>query len=190
VSCDDGTVKPVRTLAALPLATLALVLASCSSTQTSGASGGMFGETSAPPAGWATQILEAHNRYRAQHCAPPLAWSEAIAAVAQDWADHLKAGGCKLEHSQGDLGENLAGGTTGAIGATRSVELWYAERPNYKGGFAMNSGHYSQLVWKGSERVGCGTASCGGTEVWVCNYDPPGNVEGAHPANVSPLGCK
>lgn len=39
-----------------------------------------------------------------------------------------------------------------------------------------------QMVWVGSERLGCGVApSC---SLWVCHYDPPGNVVGRFPANV------
>src|SRR5690606_13198353 len=34
-------------------------------------------------------ILAAHNRFRARHCAPPLAWSPALARQAQQWADTL-----------------------------------------------------------------------------------------------------
>jgi pathogenesis-related protein 1 len=29
--------------------------------------------------------------------------------------------------------------------------------------------------------VGCGVARSGRTEVWVCNYDPPGNYVGERP---------
>lgn len=176
---------------ALLASPIALVVAACGpATSTGGVPGGNYAQSASAPAGWPTEILEAHNRHRAAHCAPPLAWSADIAAVADAWAKKLAANGCKLEHSSGDLGENLAGGTTGAIGASRSVELWYGERSKYAGGFSMQSGHFSQLVWKGSERLGCGTASCGGKEVWVCNYDPPGNVEGFYAENVAGSPCK
>ena len=42
-------------------------------------------------------------------------------------------------------------------------------------------GHYTQVVWRKSLRVGCGMATCGATEVWVCNYDPAGNWDGERP---------
>jgi pathogenesis-related protein 1 len=183
-------VKPTR--AALPLSAIILLAAACSSATSAGTSGGSFGQSPAP-SGWATELLEAHNRHRAAHCAPPLAWSPEIAAIAQAWADKLASGGCKLQHSQGELGENLAGGTTGLVGASKAVELWYGESSKYDfahGAFSMTTGHFTQLVWKESARLGCGTASCGGTQVWVCNYDPPGNVEGFYPENVSAGTCK
>ncbi|MFO0619401.1 MAG: CAP domain-containing protein [Polyangiaceae bacterium] len=182
--------SPAR--AAAPLAALLVIVSACGSVGAGGASAGTFKE-SAVPAGWPTEILEAHNRHRAAHCAPPLAWSEELASVAQAWADKLATNGCKLQHSHGELGENLAGGTTGLVGASKSVELWYGESSQYDfahGGFSMTTGHFTQLVWKDSARLGCGTASCGGTGVYVCEYDPPGNVEGLYAENVSAATCK
>jgi uncharacterized protein YkwD len=146
----------------------------------------------APPAGDMQAILEAHNRYRAAHCAPPLAWSNDVAKVAAAWADRLAKTKCGLEHSQNDLGENLAGGTASALGPERAVDIWYAEKKNYDfahGGFSMSAGHFTQLVWKGSRHLGCGTSTCKDVRIWVCNYDPPGNVEGEFAANVAPAGC-
>lgn len=47
------------------------------------------------------------------------------------------------------------------------------------------SGHFTQMVWKGSEQLGCGsvTTSSGALYV-VCNYSPPGNYIGEFVANV------
>jgi hypothetical protein len=40
----------------------------------------------------------------------------------------------------------------------------------------------TQVVWRESVRLGCGTASCNdGGVIWVCNYDPPGNYLGNMP---------
>jgi pathogenesis-related protein 1 len=148
---------------------------------------------SADAGGDAKALLDAHNRYRAAHCASPLEWSPDVAKTAQAWADELARGGCKLRHSKTNLGEDLAGGTTGTIGPERAVELWYDENKSYDfahGGFSMAAGHFTQVVWKGSRHLGCGTATCGDKQVWVCNYDPPGNVEGQFPANVDRPTCK
>ena len=48
-------------------------------------------KAAAAPKGAAQVIVDTHNRYRAQHCASPLTWSTELAAVAQKWADTLKA---------------------------------------------------------------------------------------------------
>jgi pathogenesis-related protein 1 len=41
------------------------------------------------------------------------------------------------------------------------------------------------VVWRGSNEIGCGVSSCPlfGTTglLWVCNYDPPGNIIGQRP---------
>jgi hypothetical protein len=37
------------------------------------------------------------------------------------------------------------------------------------------------LVWNNTREVGCAVASEPGREVWVCNYDPPGNWIGERP---------
>jgi pathogenesis-related protein 1 len=137
-------------------------------------------------------LLAAHDAARAKHCAPPLTWSPALAQVAQKWADHLRDAGCAFEHSRTDYGENLAAGTDGALDADGVVAMWYGEIAKYdfrRGGFSMETGHFTQLVWKGTTQLGCGTSRCNGMTIWVCNYDPAGNVEGEYRENVSPTGC-
>jgi pathogenesis-related protein 1 len=134
--------------------------------------------------------LEAHNRLRAKHCAPPLSWSAKVAASAQKWANTLKASGCGLQHSGGEFGENLAAGTAGTLDAARVTGMWYDEVKRYNfrsGGFSMQTGHFTQLAWRGTTHLGCARASCGSIDVWVCQYDPPGNVQGQYRQNV---GCQ
>lgn len=146
----------------------------------------------AGPPGDMGVVLVEHNRYRAQHCAPALQWSDQLASGAQKWADRL-AKGCQLEHSQGAHGENLAAGTEGSMGPERAVEIWYEERKLHdfaSAGFSMKAGHFTQVVWRGSQRVGCGSSSCNGLRIWVCNYDPPGNMAKQFKHNVLPATCK
>ena len=142
----------------------------------------------------ADQWIAAHNKARAKHCAPPLTWSKKLADVAQKWANTLKAKGCVFGHS-GDTkyGENLAAGTAGALDPTSTVAMWYDEIKLYKfpnGGFSMKTGHFTQLVWKSTKQVGCGHVSCKGNDIYVCNYDPPGNWEGQYAKEVLPASCK
>ena len=147
----------------------------------------------AAPAGDASAIVAAHNRVRADHCAPPLTWSRDLAAVAQKWANHLRDAGCAFEHSRTDYGENLAAGTDGALDADGVVAMWYGEIAKYdfrRGGFSMETGHFTQVVWRATTQIGCGTSECKGMTIWVCNYDPAGNFEGAYKENVKPRGCR
>jgi hypothetical protein len=67
----------------------------------------------------ADAYTQAHNSFRAQHGAPPLAWSPALAAKAQNWANR-----CVFEH--GSVGENLAAGT-GNYGAADAIKGWTDE---------------------------------------------------------------
>ncbi|HTJ80900.1 MAG TPA: pathogenesis-related family 1 protein [Polyangiaceae bacterium] len=120
---------------------------------------------------------------------PPLSWSSDIAAVAQAYAEN-----CVFEHSMGDYGENLY--AESGLDATPAdvVDAWVGEVADYD--YASNTcaanamcGHYTQVVWADSARLGCGVANCstnspfgsGDWVLWVCNYDPPGNYIGEKP---------
>lgn len=139
-------------------------------------------------------MLDTHNKLRARHCAPPLTWSPKVAAVAQAWAQTLEAKGCAFEHSTGNkYGENLAAGTSGAMDPETVVTMWYDEVKLYrfdKPGFSMQTGHFTQVVWRGTTELGCGVAQCKGMDVWVCNYAPPGNWANQYREHVLPASCK
>src|SRR5262249_39616317 len=84
------------------------------------------------------QLVDAHNRARARHCAKPLTWSPRLAQVAQHWANALRDKGCVFGHSGGDYGENLAAGTAGTLDPEAVVKMWYDEVAQYRfasGGF-------------------------------------------------------
>jgi|JI10StandDraft_1071094.scaffolds.fasta_scaffold56972_6 uncharacterized protein YkwD len=145
------------------------------------------------PAAPERPIVVAHNRVRAEHCAPDLVWSPALEAEATAWARQLAADGCAFAHSSTAYGENLAAGTTGALDADAVVAMWADEAALYdwkRPGFSMKTGHFTQVVWKDTQAIGCATVTCRGLDLWVCNYEPAGNVEGAFPANVAPRGCR
>jgi uncharacterized protein YkwD len=147
----------------------------------------------AAPAGDAQRLVAAHNQYRAKHCAQPLTWSPKLAQVAQQWANSLRDQGCKFAHSGGSYGENLAAGTTGAMDPESVVAMWYDEVKGYsfqQPGFSMQTGHFTQVVWRSTTQLGCGMAQCKGNDIWVCEYDPPGNWEGRYKQEVLPAGCK
>ena len=145
------------------------------------------------PRGDAAAWVDAHNRYRARHCAAALTWSAKLAEVAQRWANALRDRGCQFGHSGGNFGENLAAGTKGTLDPGSVVKMWYDEIAQYRfpdGGFSMETGHFTQVVWRGTQRVGCGHSQCKGMDIYVCEYDPPGNWEGQYRDNVRPRGCR
>lgn len=124
-----------------------------------------------------TEFLKLHNLARKDVGVPALTWSPKLAAVAQKWADTLSASG-KFEHSGGIYGENLAGG----YDVTQAVTLWLNEKADFEAGKGFAAmGHYSQVVWRDSKRVGCGKAKGPSYDIYVANYDPPGNMAGEKP---------
>lgn len=149
------------------------------------------------PAG-VEQMLAAHNIERQAVGVPDLRWSADLAASAQAWADELMRRD-RFEHSPasrrngGRIGENLAISTSGAPGGAfshpeRAIRGWVQEQNNYNaqtntctpGRFC---GHYTQIVWRNTTQVGCGVARNPEEtkEIWVCHYNPAGNVVGQRP---------
>ncbi|KAI7727963.1 hypothetical protein M8C21_002808 [Ambrosia artemisiifolia] len=122
-----------------------------------------------------------HNCIRRVLNLQPLKWCDKLAQRAQAWADKRKD--CELIHSEGG-GENLAYGAD--LNGLWAVQLWIDERLDYdhsKNECTAMCGHYTQVVWNTTERVGCGKSKCdnGWANFVVCNYDPPGNYIGSYP---------
>lgn len=144
--------------------------------------------SSAPAnASFADGMLAAHNAWRATVGVPPMQWSDDLADYAQEWANTLQGQQCGLEHRPTyTYGENLASATGMNLSPDGVVGMWGDEGQFYD--YDSNTcargeicGHYTQVVWRNSTTLGCAQASCGNTTVWVCNYDPPGNMNGARP---------
>ena len=149
-------------------------------------------------------FLQEANAWRAEVGAPPLKWDAQIAEVSQQWADTLKAEkGCDMEHSTAEwqakhfgepLGENVAWACCDdppRQDGKAVVDMWASEKKSFAYGPVGEectshdggvTGHYTQLVWAESKKMGCGMATCGdaGT-VWVCNFFPAGNFMGEVP---------
>lgn len=131
-------------------------------------------------------FLSAHNSARSAVGVAPLVWDDKVAAFAQDYANQRK-GDCKLVHSGGPYGENIAWGKPDLSG-TNAVKMWVDEKADYD--YNSNTcaagkqcGHYTQVVWRNSARVGCAKVKCdnGGGTFIGCNYDPRGNIVGQRP---------
>jgi hypothetical protein len=143
-----------------------------------------------------------HNLYRAKHHSPNITNNSSLNSTAQAWANYLAAHQL-FEHSTNrhNVGENIyAYYTTGSpLNATNlaknAVDSWYNEVSQYNynhPGFSHETGHFTQVVWKNSHQLGCGTAQ--GIKQMdghnyialyvVCQYAPAGNVIGQFPQNV------
>lgn len=146
-------------------------------------------------------MLAAHNQWRARVGVGPMRYSAALAASSQAWADELRRSNqCRMRHSAGNgqIGENLFWASAGVwssgrrelqqVSDAKVVDSWGSEQRDYD--YASNRcaagkvcGHYTQVVWQQSTEVGCAVAVCADSleQVWVCQYQPAGNIVGRPP---------
>jgi len=98
-----------------------------------------------------------------------------------------------MKHSSGSgCGENLAMHSNTDLLSTTNIatQMWYDEltNPGYdfnNPGYSSGIGHFTQVVWKSSTKLGCGIS---GVYV-VCRYcEAQGNFMGPFPENVFPKG--
>ena len=112
-----------------------------------------------------------------------------MASYAQSYGEQQRdQANCELAHSSGPYGENLFWTSATSVSPTDAVNAWISEKQYYD--YASNTcatgevcGHYTQVVWANSLRLGCASITCnndGGSFV-ICNYDPPGNYVGEWP---------
>lgn len=140
-------------------------------------------------------MLNAHNDYRARHGAPPLTLDATVSAWAQEWANTIASSKNVAHRSNNKYGENLhmswSSDTSRQLGGAPVVQAWYDEIKDYDfdnpdSNMANFSrfGYFTQVVWKGSKRIGIGAACNGSTAYVVANYDPAGNTVGQFAENV------
>jgi uncharacterized protein YkwD len=134
--------------------------------------------------------LAEHNAAREDVGLGPLSWNPALARDAQVWAADL-AKRQAFQHAP-DLrtrgqGENLWKGTRGSYAPWQMIDLFVAEKRDFRPGTFpdishtgrwSDVGHYTQIIWPETQQVGCATAVNARHEVLVCRYWPAGNVLG------------
>jgi hypothetical protein len=136
------------------------------------------------------RILAAHNLERARAGLPPLAWDEGLGAAAAAYAQQIAYTG-RFVHSNRRLrpgtGENLWMGSRGAYSFETMVGGWSSERRWFRAGVFPNVsrtgdwedvGHYTQMIWPTTQRVGCAVASNARVDYLVCRYAGAGNIDG------------
>ncbi|KAH8413384.1 hypothetical protein KR009_010470, partial [Drosophila setifemur] len=135
------------------------------------------------------EVLDAHNKYRAMHGAPPLTLSPKLNKLATEWAQYLLARNTMQHRQNSGYGENIYMASGGNLQGTDAVQSWYEEIHHYNWNnpsFQMSTGHFTQVVWKASTELGVGFARRGNTIFIVCNYNPPGNYNNMYRENVAP----
>ena len=160
-----------------------------------GTGGGTGGGSAGEPSELAG-ITEAHNTARAAENAglPALTWDPALAAIAKAWGSQCKSsGGALIDHNAGRsdgygsyVGENIYA-SSGSANGPGAVSSWMSEKKNYD--YAKNScsgvcGHYTQVVWKKTTKLGCALVNCPNLRfpsTIICDYAPGGNMNGERP---------
>lgn len=144
-----------------------------------------------------TVALRMHNAERARAGVPPLEWNDELAAHAAAYARTLIETG-RYEHDSTPgrrraEGENLWKGQRGLFSyqvmlGQMTMEGRYFRPGRYPDVSATGSwhdlGHYTQMIWPTTTRVGCAVASGAGADALVCRYSPPGNKDGVYLAEL------
>jgi len=145
---------------------------------------------------WEQQMLDEHNLARRAKGLPPMSWDESLRDVAREWVQRHASAPNMIPHRSGthskpNVGENIAWAWSSRPGsadgsARRVVGDWVSEEKDYN--YATNTcrgvcGHYTQVVWRDTSRVGCAQVQTpdGKVKHTVCNYSPAGNYVGEKP---------
>jgi len=152
------------------------------------------------------EILDKHNELRRGEPATnmqTMVWDNELEKFAQKMADT-----CDFDHSktderkniQGDntvfgyIGENIFASSGKKINALAATKNWWDEKGDYnywtKGCTrGKMCGHYTQMAWATSNRLGCAARYCANNMknvnwssrsgyIIFCNYGPGGNWQG------------
>lgn len=125
-------------------------------------------------------LLAQHNMLRCMHDASPLVWDDSLANDAQAYAQSFVETS-DPKQSNVEEGENLLMGDV--VSGVRATQEWYDEVKSTVFGevtsYSPETGHYTQLVWNSTTKLGCGEATLNNGQIlWVCRYSPAGNRDG------------
>lgn len=139
------------------------------------------------------EIVSLHNQLR-RSVSPSaqdmlqMSWSDDIKASMQTWVDK-----CKMAHGPPstrlingyEMGENLFYSST-QLSWTAVITAWHNEVQNYQYPTGSTNGkevgHYTQVIWNSSYKVGCAMAVCpNNIYFYGCQYYRAGNFRGWNP---------
>lgn len=137
-------------------------------------------------------VLKRHNKWRRLHGVPPLEHDEKLCRYAQAYAYRLAQTGVIKHRTRIQYGENLFAASANIlrlglpVSGKLVVDPWYYEITMWDWGKRSKKGcgHFTQIIWKKSKRLGTGVATNGKKIFVVCNYDPRGNQNPYFDVNV------
>ncbi|TRY72370.1 hypothetical protein TCAL_09712 [Tigriopus californicus] len=143
---------------------------------------------------FANQALKAHNSYRRKHGVNPLKLSPNLCNFAMQWAQKLANEDQFYHRPSNNYGENIYmsfdSNPNVTVSGSDPVQSWYSEIKDHTFGVeprSMNTGHFTQVVWKTTKNLGIAMAkSRSGKTIVVANYEPAGNFIGSYANNVPP----
>jgi pathogenesis-related protein 1 len=153
------------------------------------------------------EFVTAHNQARSgpltpppSPALPPVAWDPVLADTAYNYLTRCvstAAAHALVDHNanrttdyaalggSGYVGENIYG-STGTATPTAAVNNWMSEAPqfDYATSPIGTAGHYTQVVWRASVRIGCAIVNCPAVtfhNTVLCDYAPGGNITNQRP---------
>ncbi|MEA1071543.1 CAP domain-containing protein [Sphingomonas sp. LY160] len=136
-------------------------------------------------------MMKAHNDARSAVGAAALVWDPALAADATVYAAEMARTRVFRHDPRPERrrlqGENIWMGTRTGFSYATMIGQMINERRDFRAGAFPNVsrtgkwsdvGHYTQVIWPTTTRVGCGTAANATDDFLVCRYSPRGNMPG------------
>ena len=135
--------------------------------------------------------LRLHNGARRSFGVAPVAWNEALADEARDYARTIAATGIyghdRTPGRRQRMGETLWRGSRGVFSYEAMIGVMVDEGRLFRPGVfpAVSAtrnwadvAHFTQIVWPTTTEIGCGLASGASSDYLVCRYAPTGNKDG------------
>ena len=150
-------------------------------------------------------FVAAHNQARSGPLTPPpspplppVSWDPILADSVYDYAIKCQGTTGLLSHNadrstdyqalggSGYVGENIYGSSGRDATPEDAMSLWMSEASSYDyaSGNIGSAGHYTQVVWRDSVRIGCAIVDCPALtyhNTVICDYAPGGNIVGQKP---------
>ena len=147
---------------------------------------------------YALSAIKRHNVLRACHNAQPLMFNCEIMEIAQKYSEYLAKEVGTLVHSNTRFHDKWMGENLAYVGGSYNINpsgeyptnMWYNEIKSYDfnhPGFNMNTGHFTQVVWKDSKEFGIGLYCQNNKCFMTGNYFPGGNFNDAYATQVQNL---